>query len=46
MHACRFNMALEAARKGEDLWIDLSSNSLQLAKTKKVGREYWRFFRA
>lgn len=33
---CRYNAALEAARKGEDLWIDLSSCSVHLAKAKKV----------
>lgn len=32
----RYNAALEVARKGEDLWIDLSSCSVHLAKAKKV----------
>ena len=32
----RLQAAIDAARKGDDLWIDLSNSALQLAKTKKV----------
>lgn len=32
----RLQQAIDTARKGDDLWIDLSNSSLQLSKTKKV----------